>query len=112
MMNRLAEVIDAHAWDELPDLLHEDFVCSYVHTEERFNRGMWVRLNADYPGFERFVLQDCIGGAARAAGRSHVTAHVGDTLQHFGVATFITLRAGRISEMTEVWTNVNEQAPE
>ena len=30
MMNRLAEVIDAHAWDELPDLLHEDFVCSYV----------------------------------------------------------------------------------
>ena len=61
MMNRLAEVIDAYAWDEQSDLLHEDFVCSCVHTGERFDRGTWVRLNADYPGFDSFALQDCIG---------------------------------------------------
>jgi hypothetical protein len=29
------------------------------------------------------------------------------TLQHFEVATFITLRAGRIGEMIEIWTDVD-----
>lgn len=38
MMNRLAEVIDAHAWDEPADLLHVDSVCDYLHTGERCGR--------------------------------------------------------------------------
>lgn len=111
MMNRLAKVIDAHAWDELPELLHDDFACRYVHTGEVFDRASWVRLNADYPGFDRFVLEDCIGNEARAAGRSHVTGHADDKLSHFEVATFITLSAGRIVQMTEVWTDVDEESP-
>ncbi len=112
MMTRLAEVIDAHAWDALPALLHEDLVCRLVHTGEVLDREAWVRLNAEYPGFERLVLQDCIADATRAAGRSHVTGRRGDEIAHFEVATFITLRDGRISEMTEVWADVGSTAPE
>lgn len=89
MMNRLAEVIDARAWDALPELLHDDFVCHYVHTGEVFDRASWVRLNAEYPGFDHLVLQDCIGTNARAAGRSHVTGHADEKLQHFEVATAV-----------------------
>lgn len=111
MMSRLAKVIDAHSWDELPGLLHDDFACRYVHTGETFDRASWVRLNAEYPGFDRLILEDCIGAEARAAGRSHVTGYRDGELQHFEVATFITLREGLIADMTEVWTDVNEVAP-
>jgi hypothetical protein len=111
-MRQLAEVIDAHSWDELPGLLHADFVCRYVHTGEVFDRASWVRLNAEYPGFDHLVLEDCVATDDRAAGRAHVTGYVDDTLQHFEVATFITLRDGLIVEMTEVWTDAESLAPE
>ncbi|MGO4595807.1 nuclear transport factor 2 family protein [Leifsonia sp. 2TAF2] len=112
MLKRLAKVIDEHRWNDLPALLHQDFSCRYVHTGERFDRDAWVRLNAEYPGFQRFVLEDSVGRAERAAGRAHVTADVDGQLQHFEVATFITVRDGLIAEMTEVWTGVDEEAPE
>lgn len=108
MMTRLAEVIDAHRWDEMPELLSSDFACRYVHTGEIFDRDSWVRLNAEYPGFDHLELQDCVATETRAAGRSHVTAQTGGEPQHYEVATFITLRHGLIAEMTEVWTEVDE----
>ena len=111
MMTQLAEVIDAHHWHDLAELLHNDFVCRYVHTGEVFDRAAWVRLNAEYPGFDHLVLQDCIATEARAAGRSHVTAYVDGTLQHFEVATFITVWGGLIVEMTEVWTDAESVVP-
>ena len=110
MMTRLAEVIDAHDWDALPRLLHDDFVCRLVHTGENFDRDSWVRLNAEYPGFDHLELQECFGTTDRAAARSHVTGHTNEKLQHFEVATFITLRQGLIAEMTEVWTDVDQEA--
>lgn len=112
ILNRLCESIDAQAWDSVAELLHGDFVCRYVHTGEVFDRDSWVRLNADYPGFDHLTLEDCVGSPLRAAGRSHVTAYVGKNLQHFEVATFIRLRGGLIVEMTEVWADVDVEAPE
>lgn len=112
MMTRLAAVIDAHDWDSLRALLHEDFACHLVHTGESFDRDAWVRLNAEYPGFQRFVLQDCVGSADRAAGRSHVTGRTDGKLLHFEVATFVTLRDSLIVEMTEVWADVGVGATE
>ena len=112
MMIRLAEVIDAHDWDVLPGLLHDDFVCRLVHTGETFDRDSWVRLNAEYPGFDHLELQECVGTADRAAARSHVTGHTTEKLQHFEVASFMTLRQGLIAEMTEVWTEVEQEAPQ
>ncbi|MDQ2849066.1 MAG: nuclear transport factor 2 family protein [Actinomycetota bacterium] len=111
MMKRRAELIDAHGWDELPRLLHDDFVCRYVHTGEVFDRDAWVRLNAEYPGFDPLVLKECVGNDARAAGRSHVTSCVEGKLQHFEVATFITPEDGLIAETTELWTDVDARAP-
>lgn len=111
MMSRLAEVIDAHKWDELSGRLHKDFVCVYVHTDERFGRDSWVRLNAEYPGFDHLVLQDCVATDERAAGRSHVTAATDGKIQHYEVDTFITVRDDLIVEMTEVWTDVAVVSP-
>lgn len=110
-MQRMAGVMDSHNWEQLPGLLHPDFNCRYVHTGESFGRDEWVRLNAEYPGFKRFVLEDCVAAGDRAAGRAHVTALNQDRLQHFEVATFITVRDELILSMTEVWTDVDEVAP-
>jgi ketosteroid isomerase-like protein len=112
VMTRLCEAIDAHRWDDLPALLHDDFVCRYVHTGETFDRDSWVRLNADYPGFDRMILEDLVGSADRAAARCHVSGHSDGRPQHFEVATFVAVRDDRILEMTEVWTDVAQAPPE
>ena len=111
MMRHLAAVIDARRWGELPALLHRDFTCYYVHTGESFDGGSWVRLNAEYPGFDHLRLEDCAGEGDRAAGRSHVTGYVDGALQHFEVATFLTLDGGLIASMTELWTDVANEPP-
>lgn len=110
MMQRMAEVIDAHEWDELATLLAPDFSCRYVHTGEEFGRDDWVRLNADYPGFQHFVLEDCVGAGPRAAGRGHVTGLKDGQREHFGVASFITVHQDRIVDLVEVWTDMHETA--
>lgn len=40
-----------------------------------------------------------------------MTGYVEGKLQHFEVATFITLKDGLIVEMTELWTDVDARAP-
>ncbi len=111
-MERLADVIDGHRWDELPELLDPAFTCHYVHTGETFDADSWVRLNADYPCFQNFRLEDCVADQERDAGRAHVTGMADGVQQHFEVATFITVRDGLIADMTEVWTDVDQTAPE
>jgi hypothetical protein len=113
LLIRLAAVIDAHDWDGLAALLHPDFRCRLVHTGEVFDRGQWVRLNADYPGFERLIVEDLVSGGDRAVLRATVTGTSADgEHQAFAVASFATVREGLISELTEVWTDLDQQAPE
>jgi hypothetical protein len=112
ILRLLADVLDSRRWDDLPALLHKDFACRYRHTGEEFDCDGWVRLNADYPGFQHFVLEDCVGSGDRAAGRAHVTGMADGQLQHFGVASFVTVRDGLIAELTEVWTDIGRLPPE
>ena len=113
LLTRLAAAIDAHDWDGLVALLHPDFTCQFVHTGEVFDKDAWVRLNADYPGFERMRLDDLVTDADRGVLRATVTATnpAGGELV-FGVASFATVRDGLLAELTEVWTDVDQQAPE
>ncbi|CAB4965173.1 unannotated protein [freshwater metagenome] len=113
LLTRLAEVIDAHEWAGLPDLLHPDFTCRLVHTGEVFDRDGWVRLNADYPGFQRMHVEDLVAADDRGVLHAKVIGtepHGGD--QVFAVASFATVRDGLLAELTEVWTDVDQQAPD
>lgn len=113
LLTRLAEVLDSHDWDALPDLLHPDFTCTLVHTGEVFGRDGWVRLNADYPGFQRFVVEDLLADGPRAVVRGRVTGRAPDgSEQTFAVASFASTEGGLITELTEVWTDVDQQAPD
>ncbi len=113
LLARLAEVIDAHDWDRLPALLHPDFTCRLVHTGEVFDRDQWVRLNADYPGFQRMHREDLVADGDRGVLRARVigTRDDGSDLE-FAVASFAAVRDDLIVELVEVWADVDQQAPE
>lgn len=111
-LEELLLAIDARRWDALGQFLHPDFDCHYVHTGESFGAEAWIRLNADYPGFDRLIVEDLVGAGDAAAARSRVTSrHEGEAV-HFACATFVKMRDGLICEMTEVWTDVNQIAPQ
>ena len=112
LLTQLCRVIDAHDWAGIAPLLHDDFTCHYVHTGESFDKDGWIRVNAEYPGFDRMVLEDLVASGDRAVARCHVTGTVEDgALGHFEVATFVTAHDGLISSMTEVWTDVAQVPP-
>jgi len=108
----MAEVIDAHDWDGLAALLHPELTVDFVHTGERLDRDGWVRLNADYPGFDRFAVRDLVADGDRAVARAHVTSITDGVTNHFEVATFVTVRDGLVARIVEVWTDVDQSVPE
>ncbi|GAA1924439.1 hypothetical protein GCM10009797_17690 [Nocardioides hwasunensis] len=113
LLTRLAETIDAHDWDGLPALLHDDFTCRLVHTGEELDREQWVRFNADYPGFERMLVEDLVADGDRAVLRARVVGRGADGQElHFAVASFATAQDGSILDLTEVWADIGQEAPE
>ena len=112
LLERLASVIDAHDWDALPGLIHPEFTCRLVHTGEVFDKDQWVRFNADYPGFERMHLDDLVSDGDRGVLRATVLGRGDDgEALVFAVASFATVQDGLISELVEVWADVDQQPP-
>lgn len=110
-LHGLMTAIDEKRWDDLASYLHPDFVCRLVHTGETFGRDEWIRFNREYPGFEHLTIEDFVAEATEAACRSHVTGRGDAGLQHFECASFARMRDGLIVQLTEVWTDVEQQAP-
>ena len=83
-----------------------------MHTGEVFDREGWVRLNADYPGFQHLQVEDLVADGARGVLRARVTgtSETGDELV-FAVASFATVRDDLLAELVEVWADVGQDAP-
>lgn len=108
----LMKAIDEHRWDDLERFLSPDFSCRLVHTGEVFDREEWIRFNADYPGFDRLIVEESTGGSGSAACRSTVTSRGEQGLQYFACASFAQVSAGQISRLVEVWTDLGQAAPD
>lgn len=111
LLSDLCRAIDERRWGDLSTFLGNDFVCRYVHTGEQFDGPAWVRLNAEYPGFDHLTVEELVDGGDRAVARCHVTGFVGETPAHFEVATFVRTLNGVIVEMTEVWADAGQAVP-
>lgn len=103
--------IDEHRWDDLEQYLHPDFLCHLLHTGESFSRTDWIQFNAGYPGFDRLRVEELVATETGAACRSHVTSHGKAGVQHFACASFAQVADGHILRLTEVWTDLGQQAP-
>lgn len=113
LLTRLGQVIDAHDWAALPSLLHADFTCRLVHTGEVFDRDGWVRLNADYPGFQRMHVEELVADGDRGVLRATVIGTAADrTDLVFAVASFGNVRDGLLHTLVEVWADVGQDAPD
>lgn len=104
--------IDEHRWGELSHFLAPDFTCRLVHTGEVFDRDGWVAFNADYPGFDRLIVEDLVGSVDAAASRALVFGKSDAGPQRFACASFARMRDGLIVELVEVWTDLEQEAPE
>ncbi len=111
-LSGLMTAIDEHRWDDLAAFLHPEFTCRLVHTGEEFGRDAWVAFNADYPGFDRLIVEDLVGSDEAAAARSLVLGDADAGPQRFACASFAHLRDGLIVELVEVWTDLDQEAPE
>lgn len=76
-----------------------------------FSRAEWIQFNADYPGFERLVIEELVAEEDAAVRRSPITGRVDGRAKHFECASFARLQDGRILTLTEVWTDVEQQSP-
>jgi hypothetical protein len=106
-MQDLWEMTDAQQWDKITDLLDAAVQVRYVHTGEVLDAESYVRLNRDYPGRWHAAVHDMVGDGDRAVSCTRIY----DDQQAFWVASFATIRNGRITELLEVWTDAGQQPP-
>ncbi|WP_166355487.1 nuclear transport factor 2 family protein [Phytoactinopolyspora limicola] len=107
VLRQLWELIDVQDWDGLSAVLDPDVHVLYVHTGERLDRAGYVRLNREYPGSWRAEILDLVATADRVVSHVRVT----DAGREFHVASFGTVRSGRLVELVEVWTEGQQQPP-
>jgi SnoaL-like domain len=98
--------IDARQWDRLAELLDPDVQVRYVHTGELLDFNGILRANSDYPGRWRANVEELVSVGPRAVSRTRLD----DGESTFHVATFATTARGRITAMTEVWTDTGQPA--
>jgi SnoaL-like domain len=103
----LWDLIGAQQWDRISELLDAEVRISYVHTGEVFDGEGFVRLNRDYPGSWHVDVLDTVADGHRAVSR----ARLSDGQETYWVASFATTRDGRITELTEVWTDGGQEPP-
>jgi hypothetical protein len=96
--------IGARQWDRIAELLDPGVTVRYVHTGEVLDADGFVRANSDYPGQWRVAVEEIVGDGERAV----ALARVYDDEQTFYVASFASTAGGRITAMTEVWTDTGQ----
>ena len=99
LLTRLWALLDDQAWDDLAPLFEPDVRIEYLHSRETLDLDAFVLLNREYPGRWRCTVDDAVTAGDRAVVRVRVEG--GET---YWVASFGTVRDGRITALTEVWS--------
>lgn len=101
LAHQFVTTLDRRDWPALRALLADDAAIHFVHDGRDFGADEWVEFNSSYPGHWSIVAEDIVATDTRAVVRAR--AFNEDAIFHF--ASFLTAAAGRITEVTEVWTD-------
>jgi SnoaL-like domain len=102
--------IDARDWDGMAQFLDPGLHARYPDTGEKFDSaGAFVRVTAEYPGVWRATVLYVVGAGDRAVSCTRLERT--DQAGLMFVASFATVRDGRVAELTELWTDGGKEVP-
>lgn len=107
VLRTMWQFIDAQDWEAMAGIMDAGLQARYVHTGEAFDKQALVTLNREYPGRWHATVEDVVTEGERAVSR----ACVSDGAETYHVASFATVRGGKIVQLVEVWTSGSAQPP-
>ncbi|MFX4272471.1 nuclear transport factor 2 family protein [Propionibacteriaceae bacterium Y1685] len=107
LLEQFAECLDSQDWAGLESLLAPGFRARYPHTGESFDGPGFVQLNREYPGTWRFQYHDIVDAGDRGVGLGRVS----NDEETYWVASLVSARDGRLTDLVEVWTDAVQAPP-
>lgn len=109
VISQLWERIDQRNWAALGELLHEDVLLEYPVSGEIFRgRANVVAINAEYPDGWSIQLLRVVADGEDVVSEVEVPMEGVGT---FRVASFWTVRSGRVLQAREYWTSLGADDP-
>lgn len=100
LVRALWERFDRFAFDEVGELLHDDFVCEWLQSGERVRgRGNFIAFNKHYPGQWRIRVVDLVSAGDRVV--TEIRAEFNG--ESVTAISFVSIREGRIAYIREYW---------
>ncbi len=100
VVERLWQLLDAHDFDGVGDLLHDDFVAEWPQSRERLRgRANYIAVNANYPGDWAITVRRVIADGDHVA--SEVSIQIDGRTD--AAVSFYELRDGPIVRETNWW---------
>jgi SnoaL-like domain len=104
----LWERIEARDWNGARELLADDMVCRWPHSDERFEGAdAFIAMNRAYPEGWRITVID----VAPIPGGAVSRIRVDQAGTSFHAASFFAVRDGLIQEGLEYWVTVGQEQP-
>jgi ketosteroid isomerase-like protein len=108
LVRSLWERIEARDWSGARELLADDMVCRWPHSDERFEGGdAFIAMNRAYPEGWRITIIDVAALPQGAVSRTRVdqAGHV------FRAASFFAVREDLVQEAIEYWDTTGSEEP-
>lgn len=100
LVRALWERFDRFAFDEVGELLHDNFVCEWTQSRERARgRENFIAFNKHYPGRWRISIVDLVSADERVV--TEIRAEFND--QTTTAISFFTCKEGKIVHIREYW---------
>jgi ketosteroid isomerase-like protein len=106
VVRRLWELFEARRWDEAGELLTEDFVSEWPHSNERIRgRNNYIELNRNYPQGWTIVVDRIVDAGDVVVSEITVTQDE----QVFNAAAIFELRDGKLARAREYWVEAGSE---
>ena len=100
------QLFDTGQIDEAGELLHDDFICEWITTGEKFNKEQFIKVNKDYPLSWYTKLQQYYD--VKNKGISIVHVYSDEAEARFYVTSIYEFKENSILRVEEYWATCEE----